>query len=242
MPKKLILGLILFLSIAANIGAVFVVKHLYLSTNLVRLNPLQLDVYQQAAPNKSDDKKRVVFFGDSRALSWPSPNKSGFEFINRGIGHQTSAQIHLRYSEHVAPLQADIIVLQLCVNDLKVIPLQTNLRERIVKQCKSNLQKIINRARQQGTKIILGTVFPLGAVPLERKLFWSDDVTQTIHEVNQFISSQETDDIIIFDSFSLLKGAGDEIKPNYSRDLLHLNQSGYDLLNEKLEALLDAMK
>lgn len=245
MLLKITLGLILLLSLLANIGAFLLIKHLYLNTNLVRLDPLQLNTYQQEAPVKLTNSKRVVFFGDSRALSWPvpkSPAFAEFEFINRGIGNQTSEQIRLRYEKHVAPLNADIIVLQLCVNDLKVIPLKPALRTSIVSQCKNNVLEIIHKARQQGTTVILSTVFPLGVVPLERKLLWSDDVAASINEVNEFIMTQAKEDVVIFDSYQILSGQKGRIRPEYSRDLLHLNDRGYDVLNQKLSERLISMK
>lgn len=176
-----------------------------------------------------------MFFGDSRALSWASPDMRGFEFINRGIGNQTSEQIRLRWEQHVAPLRPDSVVLQLCVNDLKTIPLFPERRDAIVKQCQSNLKAIVEMARQAGSKVVLTTVFPLGEVPLERKLFWSDDVAVAISEVNEFIYTLEGEGVLVADAYELLREeASEKVRPEYSRDLLHLNAEGYEMLNQNL--------
>lgn len=242
---KVAVSLFLILSLLANVAAFLAIKQLYLSANQVRLDPLQLGVYSETAPSKIPGKQRVVFFGDSRALSWPAPvdaSLSEFEFINRGIGNQTSAQIRLRYEQHVAPLQADIIVLQLCVNDLKVIPLKPAMHTDIVSQCQNNLQVIIQQARQQDATVILSTVFPLGEVPMERRLIWSGAVAQAINEVNAFIATQADDGVIIFPGYGILLGEVDMIRPEYSRDLLHLNARGYAALNDGLAAFLVKLK
>lgn len=222
-------------SLLANVGAAWLVKKLYSDVNALRLDPLQLSLYGDGVPDKSVGTKRVVFFGDSRALSWSSPEVAGFEFINRGIGHQTSEQIRLRWAQHVAPLQPDVVVLQLCVNDLKTIPLFPERRDAIVQQCQNNLQAIVEQAREVGSNVVLTTVFPLGEVPLERKLFWSDDVATAISEINAFIYTLEGDGVLVADAYQVLRGDNTaQIRPEYSRDLLHLNAKGYAVLNQNL--------
>ncbi|HPY41850.1 MAG TPA: SGNH/GDSL hydrolase family protein, partial [Thiolinea sp.] len=136
---KYLLMVLFLASLAANVAGVWLVKHLYKAENAVRLDPLQLSVYPDA-PTKQPELQRIVFFGDSRALSWPAPELRGLEFVNRGIGDQTSEQIRLRYATHVQPLKADLLILQLGVNDLKNIPLFPEKRAAIVEQLKRNLQ------------------------------------------------------------------------------------------------------
>ena len=78
----------------------------------------------------------------------------------------------------------------------------------------------------------------LGRVPLQRKLFWSEDVEDAIVEANAFISSLQTKNVFVFDAYSLLVGEDGKIHPQYSRDLLHLNQKGYRVLNQELERFI----
>ncbi|HPE61124.1 MAG: SGNH/GDSL hydrolase family protein [Thiothrix sp.] len=232
-----VLFVLLLLSLVANLGAAWMVLKLYTDNNVLRLDPLQLAVYPDSPPLQGREP-RVVLFGDSRALSWPAPAVPGLDFVNRGIGQQTSAQIALRFERHVTPLEPDLLVLQLCVNDLKVIPLVPEAQADIIQGCKQQLQAIIGKARLQGTEVLLTTVFPLGEVPLERRLFWSDAVAAAIREVNDFIRVQAGPGVHVLDTFALLQGEPDHIRPEYSRDLLHLNAAGYTVLNQALAAWL----
>ncbi|MEN9424790.1 MAG: hypothetical protein RL122_2173 [Pseudomonadota bacterium] len=234
--KKLLI--LLLISVLGNVGLLWFAQRQYQDTNALRLDPLQLSLYADPVPSKTAGQQRVVFFGDSRALSWSAPEMENVEFINRGIGNQTSEQIRLRFAQHVQPLQADVVILQLCVNDLKAIALFPQRRDAIVAQCKRNLQDIITQARQSGSKVLLTTVFPLGKVPLERALFWSDAIAPAIQEVNQFIAAQAGDGVMVLDVFAVLQGENGKIKPEYSRDLLHLNSQGYAVLNQHLTAAL----
>lgn len=224
-------------SLAANVAGVWLVKHLYQAENAVRLDPLQLSIYPDA-PAKKPELQRIVFFGDSRALSWPAPELQGLEFVNRGIGDQTSQQIRLRYAAHVQPLKADLIILQVGVNDLKNIPLFPEKRAAIVEQLKRNLQWIIQQARADESRVLITTIFPLGNVPLERRLVWSDEVAPAIREVNTFIASLAGEGVQVLDAFKVLQGETDLIQAEYSRDLLHLNTQGYEALNAALRPVL----
>ncbi|HPQ96583.1 MAG TPA: GDSL-type esterase/lipase family protein [Thiolinea sp.] len=225
---------LLLCSLGVNLGAAWMIRKLYTDNNILRLDPLQLAVYPAARQPHQGRKPRVVLFGDSRALSWPAPALPELDFVNRGIGQQTSAQVALRFEAHVAPLEPDLLLLQLCVNDLKAIPLLPEAQTAIVQGCKQQLRTIIDKARAQRAEVLLTTVFPLGEVPLERQLFWSDAVAASIREVNDFIRAQAGQGVYVLDAFAVLQGAPDLSRPEYSRDLLHLNEAGYAALNQAL--------
>ena len=211
----------------------------YNQLNLTRLDPLGLSVYPPQE-NENSEKPRVVFFGDSRVYQWPEPSGlEQFEFINRGIGAQTSTQAVERFDEHVLLLHPDIVLIQMCINDLKTIPLFPHLKSWIVTNCKNNIEWSVEETRNQGGTVILTTVFPLGKLPIERRLFWSDDVGEAIQEVNEYIYSLEGDGVIVFDTGQVLAGENGLVRDEYSRDFLHLNEVGYEALNEELVSILE---
>lgn len=235
-----LLILALTISIALNFFLFNQGQQYYYQLNLTRLDPLELSVYPpQNGESKNPENLRVVFFGDSRASQWPEPaGLEQFEFINRGIGAQTSTQVVERFDEHVVPLHPDILLIQMCINDLKTLPLFPHLKSWIISNCKNNIKWSVQEARNHGATVILTTIFPLGKVPLERRLFWSEDVGQAIEEVNQFIYSLEADKVIIFDTGKVLVDDKGLVREEYSWDLLHLNEVGYEALNKKLVNIL----
>ena len=159
----------------------------YLALNASHLDPLGLSVYPTTQQPEIVDETEtlVVFFGDSRAAQWAAPDDaSGFTFINRGIGNQTSTQIQQRFDAHVRPLNPDIIVLQVCINDLKTIPLFENKKEHIVETCKNNIETIVKQSAQIGSTIIISTIFPTGKIHPARRVFWSPEIEDAIFEVN----------------------------------------------------------
>lgn len=86
----------------------------------------------------------------------------------------------------MAPLQPDIVILQVGINDLKTLPLFPERQEEIIANCKTNIQQIVDKSLQADASVILTTIFPLGQLPIERRLFWSEEVALAIDDVNQF--------------------------------------------------------
>ncbi|MBN8594336.1 MAG: SGNH/GDSL hydrolase family protein [Anaerolineae bacterium] len=214
-------------------------RNLYTQAQLQRLDPLNLGFFStDPLPQPGEGVVRLVIYGDSRAASWPAPQIDGLEVINRGIGAQTTAQVALRFDYHIAPVQPNVILLQMCINDLKIIPLETNLYQSIVDGCLDNVRQVIDAARTINAKVILTTVFPVGIVPLERQFVWSDAVAQAVRDVNAQMAMLTAEEVILFDAYTLLAGADGLIKPHYADDELHLNAAGYAALNEALLPLL----
>jgi lysophospholipase L1-like esterase len=214
-------------------------RHYYLQLNETRLDPLGLSYYHTDPDVQDPGRVRVVFFGDSRAASWPAPpGLVQFEFINRGIGSQTSEQVVLRFEHHVAPLRPQILVVQVGINDLKIIPLFPGRREAIVARCQENVRQIVRRATDLGATVILTTIFPLAEVPLERRLFWSDEVALAIDELNAYVHALAAENVVVLDAFAILADDKGLVRTAYSRDFLHLNAAGYDALNVVLARVL----
>jgi len=232
---------VLFASIVLNYYLFQQGKAYYVQLNETRLDPLGLGYFtspDQQVPG-NPDRTTVVFFGDSRAASWPAPlGLEQFEFANRGIGAQTSAQVVLRFDDHVAPLQPQIIVVQVGINDLKTIPLFPERQEAIIARCKENIRRIVTRSTELGAAVILTTIFPIGKVPLERRLFWSGEVAVAIDEVNAYVRALAGEDVMILDAFAILADDAGRTRTEYRDDFLHLNAAGYEALNGALVRVL----
>ncbi|VEP11258.1 Lipolytic protein G-D-S-L family [Hyella patelloides LEGE 07179] len=231
--------LLLLASLSANLILYQELKNTFINLYQTSLNPLGINKYKnQELPNNQVPK--VVFFGDSRANGWRFPQNENFQFINRGISGQTSAQTLLRFEEHIAPLKPQIIVIQLGINDLRMLPSNSKTRSDIVNNCQQNIAQIIELSQRINATVILTTVFPLGSgnIPLKYRPFWASlsEMEQSISEVNQYLNSFQNQ-VILFDAYALLNSE-DPGKTKYYRDLLHINRQGYELLNQELNKIL----
>jgi lysophospholipase L1-like esterase len=232
-----LLVVLLVASIGLNVLLYQRWRNYCLDLNSTRLDPLGLNSYSTEIPQHPglNDKPLVVFFGDSRAADWIMPTQvKDVTFINRGMGAQTTAQALGRLPYHVLPLKAKMIVIQIGINDLRAIPLFPEQKAGIIAECKANIQQIVELSSQDGAYVILTTIFPLGQVPIERRPFWSDDVAIAINDVNQFISSLQSDKATILDTAKVLTNSEGITAPLYSKDFLHLNVKGYEALNREL--------
>ncbi len=213
-------------------------RQYYLQLNETRLDPLGLSYYDSNL--REQDLTMVVFFGDSRAGNWPTPpNLDQLEFVNRGIGAQTSEQAVLRFAQHVAPLDPQVVIVQVGINDLKTIPLFPGRQAAIIARCKENVRQIAQQSTELGATVILSTIFPSGSVPLERRPFWSDEVALAIDEVNIYIHSLAGANVSVMDAFAILADDEGQTRAEYREDFLHLNAAGYAALNAALTRFLE---
>lgn len=233
---------ILGASVAFNFFLYGQLRKYYVELNQVRLDPLGLSFYNPDPKlGDKEDRKRVVFFGDSRAEGWTAPKIEGYEFINRGVSGQTSAQTSQRFDYHMADLDPDIVVIQVGVNDLKAIPLMPESRNIIIDLCRSNIRQMVEDSKALGATVIVSTILPVGEIPFIRKPVWSDDVAQAIYEVNGYIDSLADDDqVFIFDGFSAVVDGQGLMSEDYRQDELHLNNQGYVALNQAFVEFLNA--
>jgi len=204
----------------------------------LRLDPLGLSAFPSPTPPAQPPV--IVFYGDSRAAAWEAPAIPGVTILNRGISGQTTAQILGRFEAHIAPLDPQIIVIQAGINDLKNISLFPEQEDAIIQSCKDNLQRIVQRSLDSGAHVILTTIFPLGELPLTRRLLWSTTVATAITEVNVYLRTLAAPQVTIFESGDLLTDPqSGSVKSQYSLDSLHLNPAGYAELNQALSGMLD---
>ncbi|MEZ5305036.1 MAG: SGNH/GDSL hydrolase family protein [Verrucomicrobiales bacterium] len=208
----------------------------YRDLHEVRLDPLGLS----ALPQSASQTVPLAIVGDSRAAEWPAPDWLPGEVLNSGIGGQTTAQV-LGRIERQSPFDADAVLIQAGINDLKTIALFPDRRDPIVANCKANLQRIIAHYRARGCKVILSTIVPAGEIPLQRRLFWSDEIDRSVIEVNAFLREQEAEGVLVFDAAAVIGASATDAAAapasDLYRDALHLNAAGYDRLNDALADL-----
>lgn len=212
----------------------------YRELNAVRLDPFGLEAYPSTVSRPAG--RLLVVFGDSRAAQWPEPVVAGLTVMNRGIGAQTTAQAQARFAAHVTPLQPDIVLIQVGVNDLKTLPLFPGQSAAIIQRAQDNIAAVVDEAQASGATVILSTIFPVGEAPLLRRPYWSPAVAAAIHEVNIYLHTLATDGVIVFDAYALLAGESGLIDPVYALDELHLSPAGYALLNAELSRLLAGLR
>ena len=244
--KKLLLSkrFIIFISSVLLLLSLMLLKisHKVYSEMLeVRLDPSEQSFYfqdnlsLQSNNGFNSNVKRVVLFGDSRVQMWDEfPELDGYEFINRGIGGQTTGQVKLRIQSDILAINADAVILQVGINDLKAIAFIPDKRDQIIQTVKDNLQSMIETLLVQDIDVYLMTVIPASAPQGKWYFLWSDDIDSAVVNINNWIKTIENDQVIILDATTNLTN-GLKTDKEYSLDTLHLNETGYNILNNMLK-------
>jgi lysophospholipase L1-like esterase len=234
-----VLATALLLSLAANGFIYRQARQYYIQLNGIRLDPLGLSYFAGDAVEVDEERVTAVFLGDSRAEYWPAPdNQPSFQFINRGISSQTSVQVQMRFEEQIRPFAPNILILQVGINDLTRIPVFPDLQDEIMANCKENIRWLVEQSTAMGTTVVLTTVFPTGDVPLARRPFWSGKIETAVLNVNDTIRSLASERVIVLDAFAVLADEDGRLRDEYAIDQLHLNDTGYKVLNRELQQIL----
>ncbi|MGB3297047.1 MAG: GDSL-type esterase/lipase family protein [Phormidesmis sp.] len=239
----ILLGGSIFLNVALWKRA----KQYYIEANATRLDPLGLSAFEsENLPEKSSTRKRVVMIGDSRVQAWPMPKLADYEFINRGIGSQTSIQVLERFEAHVAPLHPDVVLVQVGINDIKTIGLLPDQATEILNNARANITQLVDQATQTGATVALSSILPAGEITLARRPFWSNEIDTAVAEMNAYLKllaeESEKDQVVWFDGYAAIADEQGQMKAAYRKDELHLNKYGYEALNQAFVARLHTIE
>ena len=244
-PVSLLIVL-LGLSVSLNMALWRRAKQYYKESNATRLDPIGMNAFSATDVPPKREAIRVVFVGDSRAAGWPAPELQGYEFINRGISSQTSTQVLQRFSAHVVPLNPDIVVIQVGVNDIKTIGLFSSQAPQILSDVRNHISQLVAQAESTGAQVIVSSILPAGRITLARRAFWSDDIDAAIADINSFLKeiadANAEDKIVWFDGYAAIANAEGRMKSEYRADELHLNSAGYEALNQHFVDTLSELK
>lgn len=211
----------------------------------IRISPISHRYASENEKVKSQPKTkpRLIIFGESRSNMWAphhATNWGDIEIINRGIGGETTPQIIRRMEDDVIALDPDIVILQMGDNDLKTMAVLPGTRQSTIEQTYSNITSIAKSLSDHGIEVIITTIFPPGPIEFFRKPLWSDEVNQSIDLVNQRLLAFQYPKVTTANCDDFLRD-GKYIKPEFSRDTLHLTPAGYAALNEGLEPIISPL-
>lgn len=200
-----------------------------------RLSPLgSIDVPVPMGPYLVDQSSaKIAFLGDSRARDWAEYYASyqGFSVLNLGVDGQTTAQVLYRMGHQLPNLEAEVVVIQVGINDLKVIGFNREIFRDVVDDCKKNISQLVALIERDNRQVVISTIFPRGELNFIRRFIWSKYVDLAILEVNNYIRREFSGRVTIIDAYSILSPSGFELSSEYSSDFLHLNRIGYEAIS-----------
>lgn len=238
MPGRLCSIILIIILLCFSLGTLWLVFEVHREKLFMRLDPQQTYFYSRKNRELSLINKmipRIVLFGDSRIQMWKNQLKiDGYQIINRGIAGETTAQSLLRVENDILAINADVVVIQIGINDLKTIVFFESREGQIIDATKHNILVLVNKLKSRGIKVYLMTIIPASEPVGVWRLFWSERIDREVVAINQFIRKQQEENVSIIDSTSILND-GEKLKPDYTLDTLHLNDAGYSVLSSLLK-------
>jgi len=174
---------------------------------------------------------RVVFMGNSITEGWIQMRPEFFnnrDYINRGIGGQTTPQMLLRFREDVINLNPSVVIILAGTNDIAGNSGYISLESII-----DNIKSMSEIANANGIKVIISSILPAIDYPWKPGL----DPAPKIIIINKALKAfSEENNFIYLDYYAAMVDDKGGLKvPEYTtaNDLVHPNKDGY-LVMEKL--------
>jgi lysophospholipase L1-like esterase len=180
---------------------------------------------------------RVVFMGNSITEGWIQMRPEFFnnrDYINRGIGGQTTPQMLLRFREDVINLNPSVVIILAGTNDIAGNSGYISLESII-----DNIKSMSEIANANGIKVIISSILPAIDYPWKPGL----DPAPKITKINKALKVySKNNNFIYLDYFSAMADDKNGLKvPEYTTasDLVHPNEKGYEVMEKLVEIAIN---
>ena len=234
---SLVLILLLFILIVAfGFVTINTYKKNYKAQNLLRIDPLENSSLRLETISTVLCDADIWMLGDSRIGRWNQDLlASDKKVANLGIEGQTSSQVYYRFKNYLEINKPRLVIVEVGINELKVIGLDKNLAKTITDNFYGNIEAMISLCVENNIKMVLINIFPVGKIEFLRRLVWNRYVNKTIIEANNKLKSYcDNNHVYNFDAYTLLADHGETVNPEYQADFLHINKMGYEVLSREL--------
>jgi lysophospholipase L1-like esterase len=177
----------------------------------------------------------VLLLGDSRVAAWGRPEIDGWRVLNAGVPGITSGELAMSCGRILDQTRPQLVIIEVGINDLKLLGVQPDLRDAVVGGCVSNIVATVQQCRRYGARVVVSPVWPVGPLTLSRRIVWSGAVGPALEETNARLVEQvaQSGTVSLVDLFAKLSGPGEERASLY-RDTLHLKPECYARLSSWL--------
>ena len=241
MAGRVVVAILLLASLGANVALWRVAQGVYAREKRAAVADPRgrfVEANRKLAPR--GEQLRVVAFGDSRIAQWPEPEFADLQWVNRGVGGETTTQLDLRFADDVLDLRPDVVVIQAGINDLVAASWSPAGRgERIESAAADRIAAWVAKLQAQDVRVVLFSIGPPASPSLARRMFWRDGVAAYADASNQSLAGlADTPGVDWIDTGSVLRDADGRFHPGVARDALHWTPEGYARLNAALASAL----
>src|SRR5580658_9322561 len=171
---------------------------------------------------------RVVFLGDSITDAWRlNEYFTGRDFINRGIGGQTTSQMLARFREDVLALNPKLVVILAGTNDIA--------NGTAANQIEDNLATMGDLAKEHGIRVAFASILPVSDYHTDadpQYLRTQGRPPATIYAINQWLRTFcQNAGFAWMDYYAAMVDPMGQMKVDLSDDGLHPKDKGYRVMS-----------
>lgn len=184
------------------------------------LNRFKIENGEEKLPNENED--RVVFMGDSITEGWKGHFPEYFNnpnYINRGIGGQTTPQMLLRFRQDVIKLYPKVVVILAGTNDIA-----GNTGPSTLDMIEDNLYSMAELATLHNIEVVLCAVLPAVDYHWQPGLEPANKIIELNRRIKEFA---DVHGIVYADYFAPMADEQNGLKAEYTYDGVHPNRAGY---------------
>lgn len=176
------------------------------------------------------DQRRVIFMGNSITQGWGELMPEFFDnpdYINRGIGGQTTPQMLVRFRQDVIHLHPDVVVILAGTNDIA-----GNTGPSTLEMIEDNLYSMAELAKMHNIKVVLCSVLPVYDYPWQTGLKPASKIVELNRRIKEYADDK---DIVYADFFTSMANEKNGLKDELTNDGVHPTRPGYEVMAPIIE-------
>lgn len=183
-------------------------------------------------------ENRVVFMGNSITEGWKTSDPDFFStknYINRGIGGQTTSQMLVRFRSDVIALQPKLVIILAGINDIAQNNGPIELHDIF-----GNIVSMVELAKANNIKVVLSSILPANDFPWKKGM----DPAEKVIKLNEMLERYCHENKIIFvNYYTKMVDSKKGLDRKYTNDGVHPTLAGYKVMEPLLEeAIAKALK
>ena len=217
-----------------NIFFIYILTSLVILSNhvnaqmMINLNKYKEENSSLGLPKQGEN--RIVFMGNSITEDWKSLSPNFFldnNYVNRGIGGETSTQMLLRFRSDVINLKPSAVVILAGINDIA-----ENQGPISIPDIARNIFFMSQLASENNIKVILCSVLPAYDFPWRPGLNPKDKVI-SLNDLIQKHAQENSFEYV--DYFSSMVDERKGLIKEYGNDEVHPNLEGYRVMESIIQ-------
>ena len=217
-----------------NVFFIYILTSLVILSNyvnaqmMINLNKYKEENSSLGLPKQGEN--RIVFIGNSITEDWKSLSPNFFldnNYVNRGIGGETSTQMLLRFRSDVINLKPSAVVILAGINDIA-----ENQGPISIPDIARNIFFMSQLASENNIKVILCSVLPAYDFPWRPGLNPKDKVI-SLNDLIQKHAQEKSFEYV--DYFSSMVDERKGLIKEYGNDEVHPNLEGYRVMESIIQ-------